>query len=585
MVKIVKTVVSTDRSLIGLVLQGKERELGGLSNDTVEQAVTIENLLKNGKFNNNQLSIVNNKMIEKGNFKLNNLPMMMYDGNGYIEMGNSINLVHRFVQNNENVGFTVAFEDGAQINLRYSNIINISKWFKPGNFVIKTSAKNNEYICSKKGCVRLDDMPSTIIGEEPKVLAKRTKSAAKEKEKSFSNKLESGIDLLDIYDFVDSVNGVVIKMPNEKYEAVTINSNDAVDGFTSLGIGEVGTSKLEFNSSKLNVSSDFKKVGFVPVNIGGNNVNITTYVHRKKVLFFNGENHLKSICVAIPTEAESNFVKSLGASLVISKVTDLTVIQPLSQVIDSNNLVYYTVDVSKVDLISKKKRASSILSNSQIKELCTRLYTLKLISKYTGPMGGVMKNLKGTLTTEQMEDVTNKKVKGLFSMMNTDALAALTEAGIDIYSGAYTPASKSSYSKSKTADTDVEIDYILEGMDYNKLSGSKIKAIYDEGRENELPAEVVKVVRAIESTSNNVDAYKLAFEAYKKAEREADKINRVLWMHKASMFIEGGKTRVHTHDRKFWTPDIKSRVKAGEVFLCTAKDAEGLTIKVKNVTM
>ena len=588
MLKLTKTIINNKRSLIGFVIAGKEKEFGGFSNQMTETGIPLAKLVKD-KFCNNQIAVVNGKIIEKNNFKINSLPMVVYTDNGYIDIGNGVTILERFVQDNENIGFKVEFADGTTENFRYENIIELCSWFKPVNFSIRTSSKGKKYIASKPGEPNLDELPATIIGTAPVVAAKKTKSAAKEAKKSISGELAVGFDVLDIYDFIKDCGGCVIKLPGIAYEAATEEGETITDGFTSLNIGEVASPTPMFNGTKINVNAGFKKVGVVPVNIGGSIQTITTFVYRTKSLFLNGENYLQKFGIAVPVEKEAELVNMLGRSLALEKITDPTITSPLAQVINVNQLVFYKVDSGKIDLISEDKRKASTMSTTQLVNLCKKQYELKLISKALGPKGGVLKNIKSAVDPDILQESVGKKPAGLFSMMSHEALGIIRDAGIDIYSGAYTVPGKplvKPVSAGKDEETvAVEIEYTLEGYDVGKLTGAKILDAVKANDTTKVPEAVIKCIGEVINSGSLTEQYKKATKLYAEVEKKLEEINKKFWMHNASMYLTGKKSNIHTHDAKKWVPDTKSKVKKGLVYMCAAAGAEGLKVRFNGVSI
>ena len=582
MLKLTKTIIDTNRNLIGFMVEGKEKELGGFSNQKVERGVPTQQLIKMN-FSNNQIYFSNSAIVEKGSFKISQLPVVVYTNNGYIEVDNTVNIIKRFVMNNENIGFRVSFFDGSEDNFKYDNLLRLCRWFKPGNFAVRTSSKGRQYICGKNGTT-LDNIPADIIGGE-ETGAKRMKSAAKDMDKAVEN-MQAGFDILDIYDFIASCGGCVIKLPNEKYVATTEDGNTSTEGFTSLGIGEVASAYPMFNATKLNVNAGFKQVGVVDVNTNGANIKVTSYVFRTKCIFYNGDNYMKVFGIAVPTENEQKLLTTIGRSLALEKLTDTSVTQPLGQVIDCKSLAFYKVDTSKIDLISKDKRNNSILSASEIAELCKRRFELKLIEKAVGPKGGIMKDLKDVVSKADLADASGKKVAGAFAMYSEDGLKALQAAGIDIYTGAYTvagSASKKSGSGSDDDSSSVEIEYTLDGFNATKLTGSKILQLIEEGDTSVVGANVFKIVSDILSISDDTAEYIAASNAYKEAVKAEDEINKKFWMHNASMYINGGKAKIHTHDASKWSVDAGSKVKTATVY--RNSEVAQLTVKFKGVAI
>lgn len=590
MLKITKSIVDGNRSLIGFIVEGKQKEFGQLGNEKVEVSIPIANIIKD-KFSNNQISVVNNKIVERSNFKINQLPMVVWTGENYIDVpDNTVNLLQRFVKDNENIGFRVKFFDGSEDNLSYSSILMMCKWFKPGNFSIRTSAKGRQYICGKNGNLRVDELPAVVIGKEPEVKAKRTKSAAKDAKPEFNGDIETGFDILDIYGFIKECSGCVIKLPSENYVAASEDGETMLENFTSLGIGEVASANPKFNPTKINVNGDFKKVGIVPVTINGVPQNIVTFTYRSKSIFLNGENYMKKFGIAVPTEKEADLLNLLSRSLALEKIEDPSVIQPLSQVINVKSLSFYKVDSSKIDLISEKKRSESIMTAKQIVSLCKKQYELKLISKAMGPKGGLMKNIKVALGDDEIAIAKDKKLFGIFGMMNEESLNAVKEAGIDVYSGAYTVPGKPYAKPASKGDGDdydepVEIEYILKGYDASKLTGSKILDAVKANDKTTLPDTVIKAVNEVLAITDLHKQYVAASKLYGATEGKLDELSKKLWMHNASMYLNGNKSRIHVHDSKNWIPDTSSKVKKAQVYTCTLKGTEGLTVKFTGVNI
>ena len=88
-VKITGSIVDSKGSLIGLMLKGRERDFGGLTNSEMIKPMTIAAIIS-GKFSNSQISVVQGKIVEKGRFKINSVPMYMLNGNEYSQKCDSV---------------------------------------------------------------------------------------------------------------------------------------------------------------------------------------------------------------------------------------------------------------------------------------------------------------------------------------------------------------------------------------------------------------------------------------------------------------------------------------------------------------
>ena len=118
MAKIIKTIVGPDRKLLGFIMEGKEKEFGGLSSEKTIRPVSLSELMAKN-FSNSQISAVGGRFVTANNFKINTIPMCVFDGTQYHDVDNTVNLTKRFVKDNENIGFEVTFADGSKQNLTY----------------------------------------------------------------------------------------------------------------------------------------------------------------------------------------------------------------------------------------------------------------------------------------------------------------------------------------------------------------------------------------------------------------------------------------------------------------------------------
>jgi hypothetical protein len=576
--ELTKSIINENACLIGFIIKGKDRDLGGFGDAVVEKPIQVEEL-KTRKFLNKQIDVTGGQIRELGKFKLNSLPMLLFNNNGnFTEVDNGISLTSKYVQDNKIVGFDVKFNafNGGQKAFSYNSVIALGKWFKQENFVIKHSDKGNKSFISGKG-MSLEDLPTIAVGEQSK--AKKRKSGAVSTEKTVSGRIEREFDILDVYDVLSKFNGQVIHLPGENYVPVSIDGMKVEEGFTSLGIGEVASPNLKFNSVKMNVNAGFKKAGAVPVTIKNKTTNIVTFIYRTKSLFAAGESYVKKFGVAVPVETESALVKELGASLTLKKLTDNTIIQPLSQVIDAKALSFYTVDATGLDLISKSKRSNSILSADKIATLCKKRYSLKIVSKYCKE---VIKDIKKELGDDKFNtECKGKEVFSSFAFYSPEILEELKRLGFDIYTGAYSNTkSEARTGKSNPEADKVEIIYAFDGCDDTKKTGAIIKKAVENNNADVLDTELLKKLRTLYEIASPYERNKQASSILAGAQEKLENIEKKLWMHTASMFIEGGKTKVHSHDANDWVP-VQSRAKNYDVYASTK--VTGLTVKIKGL--
>jgi hypothetical protein len=577
MIELIKTVVDTNRKLVGFVATGRKKDFGGIGNDKIESNISIAQLVKS-RFRNSQIQVAQNgAIIEKGRFLLNSLPIAVYVNGKLIDISNSIEITKRYVQNNENIGFETKFADGTVENYRYENLVRVCKIFKPSNFVIRRTEKGKFYIAGKNGTL-LEDIPAIEIGQKSN--AKRVKSGAKEMTGTVE-RAENGVDLIDIYDFLDRVKGLVVKLPDEDYKA-TVSSSNTAEGFIPLGIGEIASSTPQYNDKKLNINARFKKVGVVPVEIMGDTVKVPAYVHRTKSIFSGGENHIKKLGVAVPVSAEGELVNIVGKSLALEKLTDKMVIEPLSQMINSSNYVFYKIDTNKLDLMSKDKINSSLLSAENIADLLKKQFHYRVADK---TLGSLSKNLKTILTDDEIKETTGTDIYSVYKLYSKEGLEAIKEAGIDIYTGAFTAVSQSSGgSKGDEEKEDIlNIEYVLKGYDPNKITSKKALEDANEGSSKIMTKKTLELIANTLNIPDEVERFKVATEKSKEAYKEVEAINKKLWMHNVAMYLNGGKVTIHNHDSNKWEIDTTTRVKTATVYTSTV--VPGLSVKVNGVTI
>lgn len=607
--QIVNTVVDKKLNLIGFVVKGNASELGEFGSQLISKTMSLEALrrmrTRTGKpivfrtaSRKEQLTFdEKGRILVLGDFKLSDLPMILFTENNehpYKPVNNSIEIVKRYVVNNQNSGFDLKFDGLVVHRVSYSNTIAYTNYFKPSNFIVKTSKTNKVYITGKNG-VKLEDIPSETIGVES--TAKRTRSNAQDSNSDsvgLNSSLSASFDIIDIYNYIGQVGGSVIKLPSEKYKSETVDNLDKVDdvaGFKSLNIGEVASAYPIFNPVNLKVSSDFKKVGMATVDFGGGSQELLSFTHRTKSIFSNGENKMSKFGIAVPEEREAQLLKLLGGSLALSKITNNKVIEPLSKVIDTKSLVVYEVDASKIGLISDKKKSESILNGEQLVALLQEQYILNIFTKAFGTRAGMLKEFKETYGDAAYNAVFNKKLFGVYSLFegNDKALATLKEAGIDPYSGAfdstYVAAKNGVQISAKTADASdddsLTVEYSLDGYNISKITYKVVKEAALKNDTKLVPETIIKTFNQVYNMESPAEKILAAMNIYKEAEKQLNELKKKLWLHSASMYLQGGKIKVHMHDSNKWTESKK--LKTGTVYEYTGASANGLKVKLAGV--
>ena len=97
-----------------ILIRGKQSDFGGYSRIVEEdRPIQVEELIRT-QFTNKQVSVKKDRIYELGNFKINELPMSMFDGTKFRDMDSSITLKNRILNSGELIGFKTII-DGKEL--------------------------------------------------------------------------------------------------------------------------------------------------------------------------------------------------------------------------------------------------------------------------------------------------------------------------------------------------------------------------------------------------------------------------------------------------------------------------------------
>lgn len=570
MTKLTNLVVDQNFRLLGFVVQGSPRDFGEFEADSkvkVHKTLSLQYLF-NINFNNRQISMKKNTIVEKEGFKLSSLKMVMFTGTEYINIDNTIELTKRYVKDNQNIGFDAIISGDRNIKISYENTINLCNLFKPLNFVVRNNSKGTKkYIAGKTG-ESLSSLPVEYIGEKPS--AKKLKSSATGVSE-ITGDFKKDIDIFDLYNFIRNVNGFIVNLPGTEYKATT-TTVCASKEFVPFNIGEVGSPWLDFNESKFNISCNFKKPGAVIINLGNKPTNIITFVHRRKNIFFNGENYISRLGVVIPESAEESLLNTFSRSMSFTEIKDQGVLTPISMLIAQTNVKMYEVDTSKVGIMTKDKAAEYLLNCHKIYSDVYRITENKLKLKF---LNGMVKELRDEARVSSVDAV--KSIAPQFAAMTNEDLITLSENGIDIYSGAFINKDETTKRTGNSTGEEVEVQYAIEGFSANNITYKDMV-----NSSPKVPAFLIEFINKITSIDDLEKRGAVIKEYIEKLDRENNSIKRELWLHKAAMYILSNKTSVHSHDKKNWQLNTKKRTKS-TCYDCIVKGCEKLQLLVLNI--
>lgn len=583
-----KVVIDTNGTLIGFLVEAPESFFGNIGVNIIEYPKTLADL-KAMRFCNKQIDMSNGKITELGNFKLNSLPCMVYNEGKLLDINSSISLTKRYTSGSKVIGYGVRFEGfpgKPEIAQRTDMITQLAKWMRPTNFMIRHNYDTGKMYLNGKGC-SLSDLPEVSVGEKKTRKGTNKPVTARNQgqpiQKAVDPNLENVFDILDIYNIIAELKGQVIHFPNEKYEAVSESGVKTEEGFQSSNIGELASPYLEFNSQKLKVNAQFKKLGYVTVNISGRGAApINTYIHRTKSIFVAGEAYIKRFGVVVSKDKETELMNRLGQSLAITPYDLGSLASAVSRFGSVPNPVCFSIDASRLNLISKAKAKNSLLSAEKIASLCKKRYELKLIRKYCNAMQSeIKKELGGKVVSEKVQ---HREIYSEFRLYSDDILEALKEVGFDIYSGAYSKTSaltQASSGKSTSGkDNGIGIAYAMKEYDDSKKTAAILKKAVKNKDTSVISENILNILLSGESISSPFDRFTWAEKTSQSADKQLDDIERIFWMHNATMFKAGGKEFVHTHDASDWVP-IQTKATTYEAY--NSKKVDGLILKLSGL--
>ncbi len=585
--KLVKTIVNTNNQLIGFWIEGKESEFGGFGQIEVQRPVQLEEMIRSG-FRNSQVAIQNGNIVELKDFRINSLPMSRFDGQGnFSEVDNRVMLVSRIIMDGKLAGFKVRL-CGTDINFRYDDVIRLSNWFKPGNFIIRV-VNRKMYIAGKPGTLQLEQLPEEVFGANVETSKKKRLGTGGATEENINSKgIYNDKDLLTLYSIVREFDGVILKLPSEEYIRTLKYDKKVAGEFRDLGVGEIGDPYIKFGEKKLNANTNFKKVGNVMVPVtGGMPFPVYTYTHTTKSIFVNGEHHIKRFGIAVKQEGVDKILAEYKDSLVVKPITDKDVTGPISQLTGKPDLAFFEVDTSKLSIISPDRAEKYILPNKEVKAVVEQLMRAKTHNKYCN---GALKDINDMARASKIYLVPDdKKPFGLYAGLTPQYLKAVHEAGINIFTGAYIKLQDVNKEEDSEDDIEgapaVEIEYGVNGTDIARLT---YKAMCDPTMRSVkshpmVDAQLIKLIDEVNSIKDIKERFKAVLKYQEGLEKCIYDCRRKLWMHKMGMFY-AGNGKIHTHDRTVWI-DKGSRSSNMTVYDCVEYGCDGLFLMVKGTTL
>lgn len=574
--KLYKTIVNEAYKLIGFIVKGTAQEFGGFGNGSIERPVQTGELIKSN-FNNEQVEVRGNKLHEKKGFKFSDLEMVMYKDNSFIAVGNEIKILRRVLVNGKLKGFDISIGGTGNYRYTYENVIRLCSWCKPENFTIRVTSNNTAYIAGKN--IRLQDLPEEEVGHNVETSKRKRTQYGGQKQEILNKEEELSTSLLELYSYIKSCDGVIIKLADEHYKAAGVQTMVTPDTFMPLGVGEIGSPYIDFSNSSLNANTLFKKVGTISAEICGNVNQLYTFTWSSKSLFVNGANYIKRFGIGVTKDVADKIIQKFGEKLVTRVINDKRVITPIVSLTGKKDYVFFEVDTTKLTIMNKETAKECYLSNKEVYDIVKELTALKVNQKI---MNGYIKHLKEENPNLNLNK--GKELFGLYRGMTKEALLEIASLGIDIYTGAYTVKEKveksvaAEISEKESVSNRIEVEYSLAKVNLAKITYASISDAIQNNKEiTEYCSDMTKKVIKMPG-QDGIDGAKAYLEYIK------DKISKLtykLWLHRMAMYTLGkDKLYMSESDLGEWS-EKKSRAKTGKQYECAS--CPNLILKVTNI--
>lgn len=577
--KLTKSIVDENFKLLGFFIEGTAKEFRELGKEKIERAVQLSEMV-NAKFENSQISCADGKLREKAGFRINKLTTVLYQGGNFTEISNEINITKRVLVNGELKGFEIMLPNNSVVKYTYDNVIRLANWCNPGNFILRTK-EDKTFIAGKAGVMRLGDLPEIEIGNSTETgKKKRTSVGGQKSEKVKGENIKASGDLLSLYSMIRSCDGLIIKLPDEEYKATGEIKEKVAEEFKPLGIGEIGSPYIDFGEKKLNANTTFKKVGNVTVTINGMPMPVYTFTYTSKIIFVDGKNHIKRFGVGVTQEVAKQLIDTFGKELITKTINDRHVTEPIVSLTGKKDFVFFEVDTTKMEIMSKEDASKYLLSNNELKGLVQSLATLKAHNKVTNE---AIKKFKEV--APESKTGTNRPLFGLFAGMNQVYLDAITDAGVDVFTGAYIKREKvdtSTKGAKKDSDT-VMVEYDMVGSNITKLTYDEVVATLSGKAERHKMCDdnLLALVKELEAISNIDTKLKKAEDYKEHLDKMMNAIKTKLWLHKVAMYTLGDGN-LEIPEKTAWI-EKQSRSKVAKVYECVQTGCTGLVMKLTSI--
>lgn len=575
--KILKTIVNEGLKPIGFEVEGQSWEFGGIGNSKVTTQIALESLCQQ-RFKNSQIEIKNDRIIKIGNFKLSGLPMLMATNNGFVPIDNNIKLVNRVLVDGKLAGFDVII-GGQPKRLTSQAIIANAEWYNTDNFIVKYM-DSTKYIAGKPG-MSISKLPEISLTSTPATNKKHTTRTATHGAKDgYTVQAISPFDMINLTEILKEVGGQYIYLPGIDYKRISTSDKELDKSFTKTGV-EISAPVIDYSEKTVNVSIPFKQIGKLVVDVNGVDKTYYPFAYKKKTVFEAGKLNSPHLGIAVKASEVEKIQSKFGASLSLSVITDpMTNMYVKSFLSDRNtdDIALLSLNTENLSAMSLENARKNRLTEKEIKALYKKLINKKVCLSY---IRGVMKDAEAA--AKETTGKAPKPLYGPYKTLTETELECLVEAGIDVFTGAFTKVAESKASSKPVdpdvpAKVDISVEYGIAGYKtlptYTAIKNGKIKAEAYEAEINQINA----IKEKLSEYTSSEKVYAAAKVIFDKLTADKDEIIKKIWLNNMACLTLGGMKGFAVNNNSGWRP-TKSLMN-GIAYGYEDKETSGLTLNL-----
>jgi hypothetical protein len=538
-------------SATGVVVNGTGNLLGFMVTDGKSvQAVPLDSLRRNGVVLAGQIDFRGGKFRLMTGFSLRDLPMLRLGKDGTTQfVDNTMRVVARITENGELKGYRVSYLD-VTLNLAMSDLRRLASWFRLDGYA-----------------VRKGDEGYHLVGLSGNSVLKLREIALNAKKDARENAPVKGsaVSIVEILRKVNDFGGKVVLFNSDEKPTIGEIRATTASGFTSLKLGEVGSSSLQYSEHKLNASIMFREYGVVTVEVTdeGRVLQVPAYKLRSRVILKDGKINIPKFSVAFPKESGAKFAEYYKGVLTLTPVKST----PMESALGSEFSCMYQIDTGEFTLVTQEKIKREILSVSDVANMAKALICTKAAISYLNA---------------RVYEVAGEQEEGLYapyrkySEVERNYIGA---AGVNLSTGAYT--ATEALTTVIPAKESISVEYSVAGFK-SAPSASQIASGKAEKFVTADLREAIDEYERLKGSPLEALAYLRKKLSFFKTRKEL--YIKYLWGHNTAMFANG--------DYKLLRGDGFSGLKAVKTGETKAgkyteySDSEtGLSVKVFNTSL